>query len=51
MKHQEVGTRIPRSSDRKGEASSANYVVTTTEDQLEDLPSVVMRRCLTPRYC
>lgn len=51
MKHQEVGTRIPRVSDRKGDASSASTVVTTTEEGLEDLPSVVMRRCRTPRYC
>lgn len=51
MKHQEVGTRIPRVSDRKGDASSASTVVTTTEEGLEDLPSVVMRRCRTTWYC
>jgi hypothetical protein len=51
MKHHVVGTRIPRVPDAKGDASSADYVQTTTQSQLEDLPSVYVQRCRASFQC
>lgn len=51
MKHHVVGTRIPRVPDAKGDASSADYVLTTTQAQLEDLPSVYVQRCRSSFQC
>lgn len=51
MKHHVVGTRIPRVPDAKGDASSADYVLTTTEAELEDLPSVYVSKCRNSFHC
>ena len=51
MKHHVVGTRIPRVPDAKGDASSADYVLTTTEARLEDLPGVNVKNCRSSFHC
>ena len=51
LKHHVVGTRIPRVPDANGDASSANYVLTTTEAQLEDLPGVYIEKCMGSFGC
>lgn len=38
-------------SDANGDASSANYVLTATEQRLEDLPGVHVQNCRSSFHC
>jgi hypothetical protein len=51
MKHHVTGTRIPRVPDANGNASSADYVLTATEQRLEDLPGVHVSNCRSSFHC